>query len=266
LGESAMAMTERERKTGEKLPYTRKYLRAARSGLDALLDQKPIGPDYLFHMIGLLATLRACQHVLLNRDRKLSPRHEEVIGLWLTKDLKQVPELRFITEARNTLLKDGSFPGYATRSQASWETDVVDYEMAHYLGGERRDFETDVRAAFDWFERQLAEIEAELPPRYEDNNPNESDAYALPISIPPETIAGTMTTPAIEDGAVIKFARRPQPWRHGDVIEIFRAPFGRATLTAIEHLGFVCWESETQRFQLERIDDHNYRIVQPAQP
>jgi hypothetical protein len=138
--------------------------------------------------------------------------------------------------------------------------------MAHYLGGERRDFETDVRAAFDWFERQLAEIEAKLPPRYEDNKPNESDTYTLSGFIPPETIAGTMTTPAIEDGAVIKFARRPQPWRHGDVIEIFRTPFGRATLTAIEHLGFVCWKSETQRFQLERIDDHHYRIAKPAQP
>jgi hypothetical protein len=266
LGQRAMAMTERERKTVEKLPYTRKYLRAARFGLDALFDQKPIGPDHLFYVIGLLATLRACQHVLINRDRKLSPRHEEVIGLWRTKDhLKQVPELRFIAEARNTLLKDGSFPSHATRSEASWETDVVDYEMAHYLGGERRDFETDVRAAFDWFERQLAEIEAKLPPRYGDNKHNESDTYTPPISIPPQTIAGTMTTPAIEDSAVIKFARRPQPWRHGDVIEIFHKPSGRTTLTAIEHLGFVHnWKSETQRFHLERIDDYNYRIVQPA--
>jgi hypothetical protein len=262
-----MAMMEREHNTSEKLPHTRKYLRAARSGLDAILDQKPIGPDYLFQMNGLLATLRACQHVLFKRDRKLSPRHEEVIGVWWKKDFKQVPELCFITDARNLLLKEGSFPSYATRSQASWETDVVDYEMAHYLGGERRDFETDVRAAFDWFERQLAEIEAELPspPGDEDNEPSENDSYTLP-AITPETIAGTMTTPAIEDGAMIAFKRRPQPWRHGDVIEIFRTPFGRATLTAIEHLGFVWWESETQRFQLERIDDHHYRIVLKAQP
>jgi hypothetical protein len=51
-------MTEGERKVVDKLPAARRYLRAARWGLDALLSQKPIGPGYLFHAIGLLSTLR----------------------------------------------------------------------------------------------------------------------------------------------------------------------------------------------------------------
>jgi hypothetical protein len=171
LGTGAL-VTERERKVLEKLPAARRYLRAARWGLDALLSQKPMGAGYLFHAIGLLSTLRACQHVLIKRDRKLTPRHEEVITAWCrsTEDFKQFPELDFITKARNTILKDASFPSYATRSEGSWEDAGIDYEMAHYLDGERRDLEIDVRAAMDWFERQLAEIEGQLPTRYEDDD------------------------------------------------------------------------------------------------
>jgi hypothetical protein len=197
----------------------------ARWGLDALLRQKPIGLGYFFHAIGLLSTLRACQHVLLNRDRKLSPRHEEVIRAWmrLTKNLTQFPELDFITKARNTILKDASFPSYATRSEGSWEGAVINYETAHYLNGERRDLEIDVRAAIDWFERQLTGIEAQLPTSYEDDEPSKSDAFTGVdvTSIPPETIAATTDAPAIEDGAVINFARLPRPWRHGDILEVF---------------------------------------------
>jgi hypothetical protein len=36
-------MTQRERKVLSKLPAARRYLRAARWGLDALLSQKPMG-------------------------------------------------------------------------------------------------------------------------------------------------------------------------------------------------------------------------------
>jgi hypothetical protein len=269
LEQGAVAMIERERKIAEKLPCARRYLRAARWGLDDLLDKKPIGPGYLFHAIGLLSTLRACQHVLFNRDRKLSPRHEEVIGAWMrSTKLKQFPELDFITKARNTILKDASFPSYATRSEGSWEGAVIDYETAHYLDGERRDLEIDVRAAMDWFERQLAEIEAQLPTSYEDDESDKPDAFTGMdlISISPDKIAATTIAPAIEDGAVINFARRPRPWRHGDIIEVFHKPSGRTTLTAIESQSLICtWKSEsvaTKRFRIERVDDHNYRVIQ----
>jgi hypothetical protein len=209
--------------------------------------------------------------VLYKSDRKLSPRHDEVITEWWqsTKDFKQFPELDFITKARNTILKDASFPSYATRSEGSWEGAGIDYETAHYLDGERRDLEIDVRAAMDWFERQLAEIEAKLPTRYEDDEPHETDDFAGMdlTSIPPETIAATTTAPSIEDGVVINFARRPRPyWQPGDIIEVFHKPSGRTTLTATESWPMICtWKSEsipTKRFDIQRVDDQNYRVVQ----
>jgi hypothetical protein len=43
------------------------------------------------------------------------------------------------------------------------EPGVVHYETAHYLDGERRDLEIDVRAASDWMERELTMIEADPP-------------------------------------------------------------------------------------------------------
>jgi hypothetical protein len=126
-----------------------------------------------------------------------------------------------------------------------------------------------VRAAMDWFERQLAEIEAQLPTTYEDDEPNRTDALADMdlTSIPPDTIAATTTALVIEDGAVINFKRRPRSWQHGDIIEVFHEPSGHTTLTATEDYRFIySWQSDAesvaQRFELERIDDYTYRIVQ----
>src|SRR5262245_63653079 len=98
-------MTERKPETAEKLPYARRYLRTARCGLNALLEQKPMGGAYFFYVNGLFSTMRACQNVLLIRDSKLSERHKEVIGAWKqkTKDWKQIPELYFIKKARDKL-------------------------------------------------------------------------------------------------------------------------------------------------------------------
>jgi hypothetical protein len=111
--------------------------------------------------------------------------------------------------------------------------------------------------------RPLTKIK--LPTTYEDDEPNESDADFL-TSIPAQTIAGTTTTPAIENGTVINFARRPQAWQHGDIIEVFHHPNnGHTKLTATEDDRFIySWKSESiaGRFQLERIDDNNYRVVQ----
>jgi hypothetical protein len=120
----------------------------------------------------------------------------------------------------------------------------------------------------EWSERQLSGIEAQLPTSYKDDEPDKPDAFTGVdlTSIPPETIAATTGTPAIEDGAVINFARRPRPWRHGDIIEVFHTPSGRTTLTATESWPLIyTWKSEsvaTTRFHIERIDDHNYRVLQ----
>jgi hypothetical protein len=103
-------MTEHPRETAEKLPQARRYLRAARAGLDALLQQKPVGSGYFFYLNGLFATMRACQHVLFNRDSTLSQRHKEVIDNWRqTNSFEQIPELGFIKKARDMVLKDASF-------------------------------------------------------------------------------------------------------------------------------------------------------------
>jgi hypothetical protein len=50
------------------------------------------------------------------------------------------------------------------------------------------------------------------------------------------------------------------------MIEVFHTPSGRTTLTAIEEHPFIySWKPEgivAQLFQLERIDDQNYRVAQ----
>jgi hypothetical protein len=43
----------------EKLPQARRYLRAARWGLNTMLEQKVLGAGYIFYVTGLLATLRS---------------------------------------------------------------------------------------------------------------------------------------------------------------------------------------------------------------
>jgi hypothetical protein len=49
-----------------KLPQARLYLMAANFGIQELLAQRPMGTAYRFHVIGILASLRAVQHALLS--------------------------------------------------------------------------------------------------------------------------------------------------------------------------------------------------------
>jgi hypothetical protein len=259
----------------EKLPQARRYLRAARFGLHTLLEQKIAGTGYIFHVIGLLTTLRAVPHVLMGHDSKLSPEHKAVITAWRTrtKNVKEHPAFHFIISARNEILKGGSFPSYASSSESSMEPGVVHYEIAHYLDGERRDLEIDVRAALDWMERELTQIEADLPSRYEEDEADQGDTSAMlsrmaEKGIPPQRIAGTTTTSQIKDGAQITFSRRPEPWRDGDVLEIFHEPSGRTTLVATEHDRFrFTWKPRDQAtclLELEAIDDRHFRVVLTA--
>jgi hypothetical protein len=39
----------------------------------------------------------------------------------------------------------------------------MDYELAYYLDGERRDLLADLRQAIEWCERELTCIEAKVP-------------------------------------------------------------------------------------------------------
>jgi hypothetical protein len=58
------------------------YLKAARWGFESLLEQQLSGYGYRFHMIGILAALRAVQHSLDAHDRNPSPAHKNIIGEW----------------------------------------------------------------------------------------------------------------------------------------------------------------------------------------
>jgi hypothetical protein len=256
----------------EKLPQARRYLRAARWGLNTMLEQKVLGAGYIFYVTGLLATLRAVPHILGHHDNKLSPQHEAVIDAWWTrtKNLKEHPDFLLIIRARNQNLKDGSFDSWASSWEGTSEPGVVHYEASHYIDGVRRDLEIDVRAALDWMERQLTEIEADLPPRFDEREIEQTIRddelkNLVETGIPPQRIAGSTISARIEAGALISFRRRPQPWQDGDVLEIFHAPSGRTTLTAIEHVGFrFTWGqagSPPSEFELEELEDCIYRVL-----
>ncbi len=66
-------------KRNRKLPQSRYYLRGAQYGIDALVAQRPMDEAFLFFVVGILASLRAVQHALLNHDSKLSDEHKAVI-------------------------------------------------------------------------------------------------------------------------------------------------------------------------------------------
>jgi hypothetical protein len=69
-------------KRNRKLPQSRYYLMAARYGIEALVSQRPMSEGFLFFLVGILASLRAVQHALLNHDSTLSDQHKAVIEAW----------------------------------------------------------------------------------------------------------------------------------------------------------------------------------------
>jgi hypothetical protein len=100
----------------QKLPQSRMYLKSAKWGFDALLKQQLSDYGYRFYIIGILAALRAVQHSLHAHDRNLTLAHQRIIAAWWkkTSDPKLYPDLQFIKNARNQILKAGSFESYAT--------------------------------------------------------------------------------------------------------------------------------------------------------
>jgi hypothetical protein len=135
------------------------YLKSAEWGFDQLLTRKPMGYGFRFHMIGILAALRAVQHALDSHDRTLSPEHGRIIGEWwsATKDDTSIAALRFIRRSRDLILKRGSFESYATSSESTGE-----YDLAYY-DGRSRDFRLALREALDWCDQELKKLEARLP-------------------------------------------------------------------------------------------------------
>jgi hypothetical protein len=148
-----------------KLPQSTNYLRAARAGIQMLEQQEPVDDRYLFLTIGILASLRAVQHTLLNHDRELSPQHRTAVDAWK----KGTPKNSFIENSRNLILKEGTFPGGAGFRLAEFDPDGTmrrvprRWEAYHLVDGKPLDLIADMRAAADWCEAQLSSIEPHVP-------------------------------------------------------------------------------------------------------
>jgi hypothetical protein len=56
------------------------YLKSAQWGFDELLTKKLSGYAFRFYSIGILASLRAVQHALMNHDSTLSDEHGCMTG------------------------------------------------------------------------------------------------------------------------------------------------------------------------------------------
>jgi hypothetical protein len=159
------------------------YFKSAKWGFENLLEQKLSGYGFRFHIIGILASLRAVQHALEAYDKTLSPEHEVAISKWWekTKDWKSIPELKFIKTSRDEILKQGAFDSYASRHEHSsgGGPPTVEYELSYYVNGKRRDLGRDICAAINWCEKELSEIEAGLPARFEEETVGEDDFNLL---------------------------------------------------------------------------------------
>jgi hypothetical protein len=152
-----------------KLPQSSYYLRAAKYGIDALLKERPMDEGFLFYTVGVLASLRAVQHALLNHDSTLSPKHKTAIEAWKKSTPFDGPEITFIKNSRDHILKGGTFEAYATYSYGgigegdNFQMTHEGYETAYYVERERRSLIDDMRAAAAWCEKQLSTIEAQVP-------------------------------------------------------------------------------------------------------
>ena len=58
--------------------------------------------------MGILASLRAVQHALLNHDSTLSPEHKKAIEAWKKSTPFDGPEITFIKNSRDLILKGGA--------------------------------------------------------------------------------------------------------------------------------------------------------------
>jgi len=142
------------------LPQSRYYLLATQFGIDTLVKQRPMDEGFLFYASGILACLRAVQHALINHDSTLSEDHKAIIGAWQRKP-QNGPEIEFIKWARDLILKEGAFRGFATRTESISSKTDDGYETAYYRDGERRDFLQDVRAAVAWCDAELTTLETQ---------------------------------------------------------------------------------------------------------
>ena len=83
-----------------------------------MLAKKIVYTPFIFYLIGILASLRAVQHALMNHDRTLSKEHERVIDEWKKNTAaEKSPELTFIQTSRNKILKGADLAARVTYSK-----------------------------------------------------------------------------------------------------------------------------------------------------
>jgi hypothetical protein len=153
-----------------KLPQARFYLKSARWGLDRLINGKLFGDPFCFHVIGILASLRAVQHALRNHDAKISAEHCRVIDEWWNDpNVKASPDLAFIKTSHDLILKGGSFEAYATKTETgigegmNYTVTREDYDLTYWIDGERYPLRDALEKAIAWCECELTSLEAKLP-------------------------------------------------------------------------------------------------------
>src|SRR5438552_6416149 len=102
------------------------------------LRNESVATPFCFYLIGILASLRAVQHALMNHDSMLSAEHKRVVKDWCQATLLSTPELHFIRTSRDLILKRGSFVAYAiniessTGEEPNLEVTGTSYELAYY--------------------------------------------------------------------------------------------------------------------------------------
>ena len=108
------------------------------------------------------------EHALINAESKLSPTHKAVIAEWRREMPLSGPEISFRKSSRDMLTKRehsrlcGHRQGFFDEAQKFVWTEPV-YEVGYYIDDTRRDLIADMRSAADWCDRQLAEIEKNVP-------------------------------------------------------------------------------------------------------
>lgn len=156
----------------EKLPRARSYLLAAVWGFEEMVKQRYVGVQFMFHLIAVAAVARAVPEAL-KTDGQLSAEHEALIAEWRARTKPDTtPVIDFLKTFRDLALHEGTLRSYAVRSSlrhGEGENEIIisrDYDVARYdEHGKRHDLLAELRWAFDWLDRELAEIEAHLPPR-----------------------------------------------------------------------------------------------------
>ena len=104
-----------------------------------MLAKKIIDTPFIFYLIGILASLRAVQHALMNYDRTLSEKHKRVVDEWWEKNAKpdKGSELHFIQTSRNRILKGADlaaraiYSEFATGEESNREITSTNYELEY---------------------------------------------------------------------------------------------------------------------------------------